>query len=402
MTDLQGPNEQLDGSRIWSPSFEASGSDRQGASANEGFESPVQRWIIKGSKSAPTSPISVSEGVHDIQEVDRPSHRFYSAVPAPTRSPPIPSDRGRSGVFHSDTLPHDYHSSTSERSPTRSPRLHNVMPASSPRLHGRTTKMGVPMTMFPPFEANPKSWPMPLPPKTDPPPVLCFDAPSLSSTPRGFVTTNTVPSKKKRYSHSGPLISTAAPVSRPISEVPSSGPLWPHSSATYCSGHKSPRGHTYVSPRMSPIGTPTKMSPPRINELHKLPPPPLSANSSPVAASTSLIAHSAPLPRPEPPPALHASPLPPPPLGNVTRSPPLQGATGKSQKQPQARYKGATIHQLTEVDEEATCSSSQSKQIAHSGHSGITQSTTSKHQRGIQVHFSCILRQLQLPNFQSI
>lgn len=315
---------------------------------------------MKGSKSAPTSPLAISEGVDNIQEIDSSPHRYISPVPPPTRSPPVPLDRGHSGTGHYDIHSHEYFPSTPDRSlnhglDSASPLHPSIIPATSPRRHGRTTKMGVPMTMFPPFEASPKSWPMPLPPSGDPPPVLNVEVPSLSSTPRGFVTVNSLePKTKKRYSYSGPLTSTAVAKSgRIFSKVPCSGPLRPLPSHSHKPGQPhSPQGHTFTSPKTSPTCTPSKISPPRISELHKLPPPPLSATSSPVTASSaSLIAHSAPLARHQgESSSLYASPLPPPPLGNVTRSRSMSGGTAKSQKQ--QRFKGAAVTQLAEVDEE--------------------------------------------------
>ncbi|XP_024388806.1 uncharacterized protein [Physcomitrium patens] len=345
-------NSRLNISREWSCHM-ALESDRPGNSGNEG-DSPLPRWIINGSKSAPTSPLATSDGV---DEVDRSPPRYISAVPPPTRSPPHVSDRSHSGVLHSGMRHQEPKPSTSERT---SPRQNVLTPGLTPRFQGRSTKMVVPMSMFPPFDHTQTTWPMPLPPSSDPPPMLNFASPSLSSTPRGFVAVNSVtPSNKpKRYSYSGPLTSSAKPRDTAYSsDVPSSGPLRPCPSSTTKYGHcRSPR----LSPSISP-----RVSPPQISELHKLPPPPLSASSSPIASSSGLIPHSAPAHRHPEGATLHASPLPPPPLGNVSRSLSIGGTCKLQNTQ---RYKGVTI---SEVEEDAM----PAIRTSHSGHSGLLSSS---------------------------
>ncbi|XP_024380659.1 uncharacterized protein [Physcomitrium patens] len=338
-------NSRLNMSREWS-SHMASGSDRPGNSENEG-DSPLPRWIIKGSKSAPSSPLTASQGVDDV---DRAPPTYVSAVLPPTRSPPHVSDRGHSGVLYSDTRPYEHKPSTSEQT---SPRHHNGTPGQTPRFQGRATKMGVPMSMFPPFDPSQTTWPMPLPPPSDPPPILKFPAPTAG----GFIAANSgAPGNKhKRYSYSGPLTSSSKPRDRAYSsDVPSSGPLRPFPSSTTWSDQSR-------SPKLSPSISPSKVSPPQISELHKLPPPPLGSSSSPIAASSSLIAHSAPLHRHA---DRHASPLPPPPLGNASQNLSVGGA-GKLQNI--QRYKGLAISE----DEERAIPSVQPVRTSHSGHSGL-------------------------------
>lgn len=230
----------------------ASTSDKTGTfgpSGNEGFDSPLPQWVTKGSKSTPTSPLATSDFVD--------------------------------GVLNSH---HRHH--------------HSAVPTNSTPAHKRTTKMGVPMSMFPPLDHSLSVRPMPLPLPVNTPPTFNFESPSLASlTPRGFGALSNVPSKK-RYSYSGPLTSSAKLKTRG-SVVPSSGPLLPSGKSRQPPG--SPCG-PLQSPRSTPATSPSKVSPPQIRELHKLPPPPLSASSSPIAVtsvSSGTIPHSAPLHRHE-------------------------------------------------------------------------------------------------------
>jgi hypothetical protein len=224
----------------------ASTSDNTGFLRNEGFDSPLPQWVTKGSKSTPTSPLGTFDT--NLDEVNNKSHH------------------------------------------------HHAMPTNSPVVaHRQTTKMGVPMTMFQPMDHSLTIRPMPLPLPVAPP-TLNFEAPSLSSTPRGFVTLTPVPSKK-RYSYSGPLTSSTKSLRSHASVVPSSGPLLP-STAKSRQPPGSPYGGRAHSPS-SPASSPSQISPPQIRELHKLPPPPLSGSSSPIALSSGMIPHSAPLYRRE-------------------------------------------------------------------------------------------------------
>ena len=221
----------LNMSQEWS-SYVASTSDKLGTSGNEGLDSPLPQWLTKGSKSTPTSPLPIND---DIVKVN------------------------------------------------------NIMPTNS-LMRKRTTKMGVPMTMFDPYDHSLSIQPMPLPLPIDTSHVLDVEDPSFSSTPRGTISTNDF--SKKRYSYSGPLIS-GKPIKSHASIVPSSGPLFPSTGKTWQLLESPKQAH---SPRSS-LATSPKLSPPHIRELYKLPPPPLSATSSPIVSN--LVSHSAPLRRHE-------------------------------------------------------------------------------------------------------
>ncbi|KAH9534734.1 hypothetical protein CY35_17G019600 [Sphagnum magellanicum] len=381
----------VDLSQEWNSLLEATVRHSQnGTYANDDdIYSPVHHpWKENGSRSAPTSPLVVAPGVDNIQEIDVDSPDQFISGPPPKRSPPMPSNanRGHSssgGGMHHDMLALEYYPLTSGHSPT----THGLETTASshlessihvtppPRVHGQTTKMGVPMLQS--FEPPPNSWPMPLPPEsTTSPPIVNFGAPPLSSsTSKGFVTLSSssiaLSQNKKRYSHSGPLISPAAPWYRstvtssgPIpSKVSNSGPLVSslvnhhHHHHHHSSGQKqSPGRPTYSSPQISPPTSPPKMSTIQISELHKLPPPPLSASSSSMVAvcAPSPIAHSAPLTRAAQSDhsTLNASPLPLPPLNDVTTGNFPTGGRAAVKLHRQQRSMGPSITELSQVTEE--------------------------------------------------
>ncbi|KAH9537955.1 hypothetical protein CY35_16G079600 [Sphagnum magellanicum] len=372
---------------------------QNGIYANDDSNAPGFGWREEDSRSAPISPLAVPAGVDNIEEIYIDSPDRFVSGPPPRRSPPMPSNAHRgdgSGVGAYDMLALEYYPSTSGRSPTHNletSHLQSSIPVTAPWGQRGTTKMGVPMTMFQPFEPPPKSWPMPLPPGAGSSPVN-FGAPPPSSTPKGFVslTSTDLSQNKKRYSHSGPITSLAAPLCH--STVPSSGPIpskVPNSEslAPFAVNHhksggtRSPQRPTYSSPKTSPSISPPKMSPPQINELHKLPPPPLSASSSSVPVCTpSPIAHSAPLSRPKSDhltSTVNASPLPLPPLSDVTGRLATAGRAVKLHNQ--QRSQGPSITELSGVNEEAL--SSQQKET----HTQEKQQSTGSKQNQIDSSF---------------
>ncbi len=372
---------------------------QNGIYANNDSNAPGFGWREEDSRSAPISPLAVPAGVDNIEEIYIDSPDRFVSGPPPRRSPPMPSNAHRgdgSGVGAYDMLALEYYPSTSGRSPTHNletSHLQSSISVTAPWGHRGTTKMGVPMTMFQPFEPPPKSWPMPLPPGAGSSPVN-FGAPPPSSTPKGFVslTSTDLSQNKKRYSHSGPITSLAAPLCH--STVPSSGPIPSkvsnsESLAPFAVNHhksggiRSPQRPTYSSPKTSPSISPPKMSPPQINELHKLPPPPLSASSSSVPVCTpSPIAHSAPLSRPKSDhltSTVNASPLPLPPLSDVTGRLATAGRAVKLHNR--QRSQGPSITELSGVNEEAL--SSQQKEA----HTQEKQQSTGSKQNQIDSSF---------------
>ncbi|KAH9537957.1 hypothetical protein CY35_16G079600 [Sphagnum magellanicum] len=398
--DLEEAGPPLDLSQEQNSLLEATVSHSQnGIYANDDSNAPGFGWREEDSRSAPISPLAVPAGVDNIEEIYIDSPDRFVSGPPPRRSPPMPSNAHRgdgSGVGAYDMLALEYYPSTSGRSPTHNletSHLQSSIPVTAPWGQRGTTKMGVPMTMFQPFEPPPKSWPMPLPPGAGSSPVN-FGAPPPSSTPKGFVslTSTDLSQNKKRYSHSGPITSLAAPLCH--STVPSSGPIpskVPNSEslAPFAVNHhksggtRSPQRPTYSSPKTSPSISPPKMSPPQINELHKLPPPPLSASSSSVPVCTpSPIAHSAPLSRPKSDhltSTVNASPLPLPPLSDVTGRLATAGRAVKLHNQ--QRSQGPSITELSGVNEEAL--SSQQKET----HTQEKQQSTGSKQNQIDSSF---------------
>ncbi|EFJ12059.1 hypothetical protein SELMODRAFT_446795 [Selaginella moellendorffii] len=114
---------------------------------------------------------------------------------------------------------------------------------------------------------------------------------------------STFPSFPRRF-QSGPLASTAS--SKPRRLIPSSGPLTqpPPPCVTLPVDPLYKSGPLTPTPKMSPTVSPTAASPPRVSELHKLPPPPLASSTlSPSPAPCTKLAagsvsYSAPLSRP--------------------------------------------------------------------------------------------------------
>lgn len=88
--------------------------------------------------------------------------------------------------------------------------------------------------------------------------------------------------KSRRYAFSGPL----------TSKPPSNRPMYTPS-VEYSTVKRVPTSRSSVSPRVSPAVSPPHLSPPKINELHELPRPPISYARR--TRPASLIGHSAPL-----------------------------------------------------------------------------------------------------------
>ncbi|KAG6548679.1 hypothetical protein Mapa_009833 [Marchantia paleacea] len=350
------------------------------------------------SKSAPLTPrglpVDEDDTFHptEASEEDLESNQVgvYTSPP-PSRPPPeVPTGltRGMDGAgFSATSSEYTSHSvSTSGRTSldnhyhTSDPDLSaSGMQSDSSGVSSKYSQKSAGFTSESVQAKSPTSSDQKLPsPKQQPPvsimenpPVVSFVSPSLSSTPVGF-TSNTMDSRRrdlKRYSQSGPLTFNGMP----WTSQPSLGNMGPNTSSQsggnaasdlHRSGPlgRSPLGRTFGSPRISPCISPPRMSPPRISELHKLPPPPLNQTRSTSTSSWSsnLIAHSAPLSRPAESTAsqssVRATPLPPPPLGSMPRS--LSMPARQKNSQYQQRSKPPTIPQVLEVSDEESASPS--------------------------------------------